>query len=262
MKRSTTGLLLGSALAIGLSGCATPTTEPSSDRPWYQQPVVCGIAGGLIGGSIGYATSGSSDEERNAARGGTVGAGIGAMLCADRTPEPVAEPEPEPMPEPPPPPAFEPVVLDSAVTFAFDSAKLRPEARPVLDGVADTLREIRGARAHRGPHRLHRLAAVQRRPFPASCRLRQGVPGLPGDRRVAHDDPGLRRSASGRHQRDRRGSRAEPSRGNPQLGLIRVSRSRVRRADRAPQGHLRVPLLRVRTWREWRGFVRLAACRT
>ncbi|MCG6657041.1 OmpA family protein [Halomonas campisalis] len=141
MKKSTTGLLLGSALAIGLSGCATPTTEPSSDRPWYQQPVVCGIAGGLIGGSIGYATSGSSDEERNAARAGTVGAGIGAMLCADRTPEPVAEPEPEPMPEPPPPPVFEPVVLDSAVTFAFDSSQLRPEARPVLDGVVRTLRE-------------------------------------------------------------------------------------------------------------------------
>lgn len=141
MKKSTTGLLLGSALVVGLAGCATPNTTPSSDRPWYQQPVTCGIAGSLIGGSVGYATSGSSDEEEGAAIGAAAGAAIGAMLCADRTPEPVAEPEPMPEPEPEPVPEFEPVTLSSEVNFAFDSEALRPQAEVTLDEVARRLRE-------------------------------------------------------------------------------------------------------------------------
>jgi OmpA-OmpF porin, OOP family len=141
MKKSTTGLLLGSALVVGLAGCATPNTTPSSDRPWYQQPVTCGIAGGLIGGSIGYATSGSSDEEEGSVTGAAAGAAIGALLCADRTPAPVAEPEPMPEPEPEPVPEFEPVVLSSEVNFAFDSAELTPQAEVTLDEVARRLRE-------------------------------------------------------------------------------------------------------------------------
>lgn len=141
MKKSTTGLLLGSALVVGLAGCATPNTTPSSDRPWYQQPVTCGIAGSLIGGSVGFATSGSSDEEEGAAIGAVTGAAIGAMLCADRTPEPVAEPEPMPEPEPEPVPEFEPVTLSSEVNFAFDSSELRPQAEVTLDEVARRLRE-------------------------------------------------------------------------------------------------------------------------
>ncbi|QTF91189.1 OmpA family protein [Halomonas sp. BM-2019] len=144
MRKSTTGLLLGSALVVGLAGCATPNTTPSSDRPWYQQPVTCGIAGSLIGGSIGYATSGSSDEEEGAATGAVAGAAIGALLCADRTPEPVAEPEP--MPEPEPVPEFEPVVLSSEVNFAFDSDELTPAAETTLDEVARRLREYTDVR--------------------------------------------------------------------------------------------------------------------
>ncbi|KAA0014659.1 OmpA family protein [Billgrantia pellis] len=154
MKKSTTGLLLGSALVIGLSGCATDfqrggersgggATTASSDRAWYQQPLVCGIAGGLIGGGIGYATSGSSDEDAGTATGAVAGSAIGALLCADRTPEPepVAEPAPTPAPEPAPVTEFETVTLDSEVTFAFDSAEIRPEAHRTLDEVATTLRE-------------------------------------------------------------------------------------------------------------------------
>ncbi|MBW6391954.1 MULTISPECIES: OmpA family protein [Halomonadaceae] len=153
MKKSTTGLLLGSALMIGLSGCATDfqrggetsggMSNTSGDRAWYQHPLVCGIAGGLVGGSIGYATSGESDEEEGTATGAVAGSAVGALLCADRTPEPVAEPEPMPEPEPAPAPApeFEPVVLDSEVTFAFDSAEIRESAYPILDQVAATLRE-------------------------------------------------------------------------------------------------------------------------
>lgn len=142
MKKSTTGLLLGSALVVGLSGCASSasqTTSGASDRAWYQQPVVCGLAGGLIGGSIGYATSSESDEESGIAVGGASGAAIGALMCADRTPEP--QPEPEPMPEPEPEPEFEAVVLESDVTFAFDSAELRTAAESELNQVARTLRE-------------------------------------------------------------------------------------------------------------------------
>lgn len=143
MRHSTTGLLLGSALALGLAGCATPNTTPSSDRPWYQQPVTCGIAGGLIGGSFGYAVSGSSDEEKGTARGANAGAAIGAMLCTDRSPEPVAAPEPDPMPEPAPAPVPEPepVTLSGEVSFAFDSAALTPAAEVTLDDVAQRLRE-------------------------------------------------------------------------------------------------------------------------
>jgi len=142
MKKSTTGLLLGSALVIGLSGCASSasqSTTGASDGAWYQSPVVCGLAGGLIGGGIGYGTSSESDEDTGAAIGTTAGATIGALLCADRTPEPMAEPEP--MPEPEPQPEFEPVVLKSDVTFAFDSDELRTAAESDLNQVARTLRE-------------------------------------------------------------------------------------------------------------------------
>lgn len=144
MKKSTTGLLLGSALVVGLSGCASSASQSAStasDRAWYQQPVVCGLAGGLIGGSIGYATSSESDEESGIAVGGASGAAIGALMCADRTPEPQPEPEPMPEPEPEPEPEFEQVVLSSDVTFPFDSAELRPAAESELNQVARTLRE-------------------------------------------------------------------------------------------------------------------------
>lgn len=99
MKKSTTGLLLGSALVVGLSGCASSASQSgsaagaSSDRSWYQHPAVCGLAGGLIGGGLGYATSSESDEDQGAAIGGTAGATIGAMLCADTSPEPAPAPQ-------------------------------------------------------------------------------------------------------------------------------------------------------------------------
>ncbi|KAA0019331.1 OmpA family protein [Salinicola corii] len=86
MKKSTTGLLLGSALVVGLSGCASSgmeSTGSSSDQAWYQSPFVCGIAGGLVGGGIGYATSGDSNEDSASAIGGVAGATAGALLCAD-----------------------------------------------------------------------------------------------------------------------------------------------------------------------------------
>ncbi|MDX1464516.1 MAG: OmpA family protein [Halomonas sp.] len=99
MKKSTTGLLLGSALVLGLSGCASSGSQSSagasaSGDAWYQHPFVCGLAGGLIGGGIGYGTSGESDEDDGAAIGATAGATIGAMLCADRSPAPAPAPAP------------------------------------------------------------------------------------------------------------------------------------------------------------------------
>ncbi|MBB3191842.1 OmpA family protein [Halomonas cerina] len=98
MKKSTTGLLLGSALVVGLSGCASSASQPgtgasASSDAWYQHPFVCGLAGSLIGGGIGYGTSSESDEDQGAAIGATAGATIGAMLCADTSPQPM-EPAP------------------------------------------------------------------------------------------------------------------------------------------------------------------------
>lgn len=88
MKKSTTGLLLGSALVVGLSGCANSGAQSTSSYgseqdAWYQSPFVCGLAGGLIGGGIGYATSSESDEDDGAALGSVAGATAGALLCAD-----------------------------------------------------------------------------------------------------------------------------------------------------------------------------------
>lgn len=92
MKKSTTGLLLGSALVVGLSGCASSAssdTSSNADKAWYQHPIACGIAGGLIGGGIGYGTSGDRDEDTGAAVGGTIGTIAGALLCAEPNKEPV-----------------------------------------------------------------------------------------------------------------------------------------------------------------------------
>lgn len=86
MKKSTTGLLLGSAFVIGLSGCASSGTQSMGDTEqdaWYQSPFVCGLAGGLIGGGIGYASSSDADEDDGAAIGSVAGATAGALLCAD-----------------------------------------------------------------------------------------------------------------------------------------------------------------------------------
>lgn len=93
MKKSTTGLLLGSALVVGLSGCASsgnPSassgsqySSESGQNAWYQSPFVCGLAGGLIGGGIGYASSSEADEDDGAALGSVAGATAGALLCAD-----------------------------------------------------------------------------------------------------------------------------------------------------------------------------------
>ncbi|NOG32058.1 OmpA family protein [Halomonas sp. TBZ9] len=91
MKKSTTGLLIGSALVVGLSGCASSASQSassasmSSDGGSGMHPFVCGLAGSVIGGAIGYSTSGNSDEDENTLVGATAGAAIGGLLCADRT---------------------------------------------------------------------------------------------------------------------------------------------------------------------------------
>lgn len=183
MKKSTTGLLLGSALVVGLSGCATSNTTSSVDKPWYQHPMVCGLAGGVIGGGIGYATSSESDEDTGAAIGGTAGATIGAMLCAD-SPEPVAEPEPMPEPEPAPVQEFEPVTLSSDVTFAFDSSELRPGAEYELNQVAATLNDnpeirvtIAGHTDSIGSNQYNLGLSQERADSVASYLMSQGVAG-------------------------------------------------------------------------------------
>lgn len=86
MNKSATGLLLGSALVLGLSGCASSDTAPTDGgSPWYQNKIVCGVAGALIGGGLGYSVSGHHDEGTGSAIGGVAGATAGALLC--RSPE-------------------------------------------------------------------------------------------------------------------------------------------------------------------------------
>lgn len=79
---------------------------------------------------------------------GSVQFRLGSPRYAPR-PEPAPEPEPERTPPPPPPepepePDPEPEVIfefDSAVTFEFDSAQLRPGARAALNEAAAMLNE-------------------------------------------------------------------------------------------------------------------------
>jgi len=96
MKKSTTGLLIGSALVVGLSGCASSASQSAgsasaSSSGSGMHPFVCGLAGSVIGGAIGYSTSGNSDEDENALIGATAGGAIGGLLCADRSAK--AEPQ-------------------------------------------------------------------------------------------------------------------------------------------------------------------------
>lgn len=82
MNKSATGLLLGSALVLGLSGCASSSNPTDNGGAhWYQNKVVCGIAGGLIGGGLGYSVSGHHDEGTGAAIGAVAGATAAALLC-------------------------------------------------------------------------------------------------------------------------------------------------------------------------------------
>ena len=77
MKRSTTGLVLGSALVVGLSGCASSASQSSSaEKPWYSQPFVCGLAGGLNVNLLDDARGGGN------AACGDGGAGAGEALGA------------------------------------------------------------------------------------------------------------------------------------------------------------------------------------
>ena len=179
MKKSTTGLLIGSALAVGLSGCASSASQTSgqmansdADRSWYQHPAVCGLAGSVIGGGLGYATSSDSDEDSGAAIGATAGAAIAAYLCADKSEE--VKPQcpsygevpagvavdaegcpldsdndgvPDYRDQCPNTPAGEEVnalgcpasLVLEGVTFEFDSAKLTRQAEHELDNVAEKL---------------------------------------------------------------------------------------------------------------------------
>jgi OOP family OmpA-OmpF porin len=183
MKRSTTGLLLGSALVLGLSGCASSGgTGSSSERSWYQEPFFCAIAGGLVGGGIGYAID--DDDGDGPAIGSTVGATAAALLCHYPDREPVAEPEPMPAPAPPPPPEFEPVVLSSDVNFAFDSAQLQPAAESRLNEVAATLRQnpqirvnIEGHTDAVGSNEYNRGLSQRRADSVASYLMSRGIDG-------------------------------------------------------------------------------------
>ena len=63
----------------------------SDAKPWYQHPMVCGIAGGLIGGGIGYGTTSDDDEETGGRFGdddGTGGAVRGGSMITSSSGSP------------------------------------------------------------------------------------------------------------------------------------------------------------------------------
>lgn len=93
MKRSILGLLVGSTLVIGLSGCASSATQSAGggteDNPGFDpHPFVCALAGGLIGGGIGYVANDQGDNPNEITLGATIGTTAGAIVCADRSPAP------------------------------------------------------------------------------------------------------------------------------------------------------------------------------
>ena len=148
--RAATALLL----TLALAGCAT------MQKPWGKGAFWGGVVGAAAAGtSLGVAANNGAlgDDIDNAKRGGAIGVGIvgGALLGAVVghalfDPEP---PPPEPPAPPPPPPASvaKPLVVLEGANFAFDSARLNPQAHVKLEETVETLKahpsmriEVRG----------------------------------------------------------------------------------------------------------------------
>lgn len=130
-------------VAVTASGCTA----------MRENPTTCKVVSGLIGGTVGavaggvgaHEIDGSPDNLEIAAAsaigwlvGGAVGLGVGHFACRA---------EEVPPPPPPPPPAAEPApapkrkLVLRGVNFDFDSAKLRADARTILDEAVRVLRE-------------------------------------------------------------------------------------------------------------------------
>lgn len=132
------------AFAVSTGGCTALRANPTTCK------VVSGLAGGALGavaGGVGTSeidkTSGNLEIGTAAAIGwvvgGAIGLGVGHFACrAEETPPP---PEPPPAPVAAAAPAPKRKIVLRGVSFDFDSARLRADARPILDEAATMLRE-------------------------------------------------------------------------------------------------------------------------
>ena len=153
-----------SALA---SGCANQEIKPTT--------VICPILGATLGAGV-VAGGLGGDDGAAMAGGAIIGAGLAHFLCMDRTepPKPKPKPRPKRAPKPKPKPApkdsdgdgvidandkcpgtpagvavnaegcpevGETLITLEGVNFDTNSAKLRPESGPILDGAVKALTE-------------------------------------------------------------------------------------------------------------------------
>jgi len=146
--------LLAVLIAISLSAC-TVANAPS--------PMSCAIAGagvGAAGGAGYYANDDDDNDFEDVAAAAGIGAaagalvGLGICMLIDEEPAP-----PPPAPKPAPLPEIlkdigdpcEGVVQLQMINFDFDSAKIRDDAKPLLNGLATALQ--------RCPQRIVRVEA-------------------------------------------------------------------------------------------------------
>lgn len=133
-------VIAGLVLATFLTACA-------AQKPWGSGAVggaiigaaALGTAGGVIANNVNPPFK-AQDEDRGAgiAIGIVTGAVLGALIghwCCD--PEPEAPPPPPPAPAPP---TKQKMVL-RGVNFDFDKSNIRPDARPILDEAARSLKD-------------------------------------------------------------------------------------------------------------------------
>jgi OOP family OmpA-OmpF porin len=173
-----TALALLLLVQWGCSAANRPSwlQEPGWNKPWtYRSAVaaaVCAAVGAGAGIGVQEARTGCSTQVVGGARietctgigdanedtfwlwGALIGAGVGAITCGllghvfldPAGPEPYIPPPPPPaVAEAPaaPPPVKQRIVL-RGVNFAFNSADIQADARPVLDQAAELLRENPG----------------------------------------------------------------------------------------------------------------------
>ncbi len=149
--------------AIGLSGCEFG--RRFINKPWgkgtYIPAAICAVVGGVGGAAIeskGFTNesirggqscdpNGCQNDHPDYPAAAAIGAGAGALLCGlaghyflDPEPSPPPPTPAPPTPVPSPPPLSKKIVLPGT-TFDFDKSDIRPDSRPVLDQVAQALRD-------------------------------------------------------------------------------------------------------------------------
>ena len=128
-------------------------------------------------------------------------------------PPPPPPPAPAVAARPPPPPPVKKKIVLRGVNFDFDKSNIRPDAMPILDEAAKTLKE-RATSPSRSNGYTDSIGsdAYNQRLSERRANAVQGVPRAPWRRGEPHDRARLRQDEPGGQQRHRRGPRPEPPR--------------------------------------------------